>query len=223
MTRKLFLQAILKIALGVTVTGLLLFGSAGTLHYWNAWLFMGILFVPMLFVGILLMIKNPDLLRKRLNMKENQAEQVLVIQLSGVMFVLGFVLAGLNFRFQQLVLPDWISWIAATVFLLAYLLYGEVLRENTYLSRTVEVQENQHVIDTGLYGIVRHPLYSVTLIMFLAIPLILGSLISFAVFLTYPAIIAKRVENEEKVLTEELEGYLAYQQKVKYKLIPFLW
>ena len=176
------------------------------------------------------MLKNPGLLQKRLHMREQQAEQVLVIVLSGLMFVLGFVLAGWNFRFQWLVLPDWVSWTAAAVFLLSYLLYGEVLRENAYLSRTVEVQENQKVvdtgqkvIDTGLYSIVRHPMYSVTVIMFLAMPLVLGSPVSFAVFLTYPAVIAKRIQNEEKILAEELDGYRAYQEKVRYKMIPFVW
>lgn len=169
------------------------------------------------------MLKNPGLLQKRLHMREQQAEQVLVIVLSGLMFVLGFVLAGWNFRFQWLVLPDWVSWTAAAVFLLSYLLYGEVLRENAYLSRTVEVQENQKVVDTGLYSIVRHPMYSVTVIMFLAMPLVLGSPVSFAVFLTYPAIIAKRIQNEEKILAEELDGYRAYQEKVRYKMIPFVW
>ena len=208
---------------GVVLLGLLLFLPAGTFHYWNAWLLMGILFVPMFFAGIVMMFKNPDLLRKRLNAKEKENEQSLVIKLSGLMFVLGFVVAGLNFRFQWIVLPGWVSWIAAIVFLLAYLLYAEVLRENTFLSRTIEVQENQTVIDTGLYGIVRHPMYSVTIILFLAMPLVLGSLISFAAFLFYPVIIAKRICNEEKVLEEGLAGYSEYKKKVKYKVIPFLW
>ena len=184
---------------------------------------MGILFVPMFLAGIVMMFKNPDLLRKRLNAKEKENEQSLVIKLSGLMFVLGFVAAGLNFRFQWIVLPGWVSWTAAIVFLLAYLLYAEVLRENTFLSRTIEVQENQTVIDTGLYGIVRHPMYSVTIILFLAMPLVLGSLISFAVFLVYPVIIARRIRNEEKVLEEGLAGYSEYKKKVKYKVIPFLW
>ena len=223
MTKELFLQAIVKMSLGIIAAGVLVFWSAGTIHYWNGWLFMGILFVPMSFAGIWMMLKNPDLLRKRLQMKEKQAEQVLVIKLSGLMFVLGFTLAGFNYRFQWLVLPDWVSWTAAAAFLLSYLLYGEVLRENAYLSRTVEVQEGQKVIDTGLYGIVRHPMYSVTVVMFLAMPLVLGSPVSFAVFLSYPAIIAKRIKNEEKVLLDQLDGYSSYQKKVKYKLVPFLW
>ena len=223
MTKNLFYQAVGKVLLGIFTAALLLFWPAGTVRYWNGWLFMGILFIPMVFAGVVLMLKNPGLLQKRLHMKEQQAEQVLVIVLSGLMFVLGFVLAGWNFRFQWLVLPDWVSWTAAAVFLLSYLLYGEVLRENAYLSRTVEVQENQKVVDTGLYGIVRHPMYSVTVIMFLAMPLVLGSPVSFAVFLTYPAIIAKRIQNEEKILAEELDGYRAYQEKVRYKMIPFVW
>ena len=173
--------------------------------------------------GIVLMCKNPDLLRKRLNAKEKEAEQSLVIKLSGLMFLLGFVTAGLDFRFQWIVLPAWVSWAAAVVFLLSYFLFAEVLRENTYLSRTVEVQENQTVIDTGLYGIVRHPMYSATIILFLSMPLVLGYLISFAVFLIYPAIIAKRIRNEEKVLENGLAGYIEYKKKVKYKVIPFLW
>ncbi len=223
MTKNLFYQAVGKVLLGIFTAALLLFWPAGTVRYWNGWLFMGILFIPMVFAGVVLMLKNPGLLQKRLHMREQQAEQVLVIVLSGLMFVLGFVLAGWNFRFQWLVLPDWVSWTAAAVFLLSYLLYGEVLRENAYLSRTVEVQENQKVVDTGLYSIVRHPMYSVTVIMFLAMPLVLGSPVSFAVFLTYPAIIAKRIQNEEKILAEELDGYRAYQEKVRYKMIPFVW
>ena len=222
MTKKLFFQAILKFFAGVFLLGLLIFLPAGTLYYWNAWLLMGILFVPMFFAGIIMMLKSPDLLKKRLNAKEKESEQSLVIKLSGLMFILGFVTAGLNFRFQWIVLPEWISWAAAAVFLIFYLLYAEVLRENTFLSRTIEVQENQTVIDTGLYGIVRHPMYSVTIFLFLSIPLVLGSLISFAIFLIYPVIISKRIRNEEKVLEEGLAGYTEYK-KVKYRVIPFLW
>ena len=223
MTKGLFFQAILKFTAGVVLLGLLLFLPAGTVYYWNAWLLMGILFVTMFLAGIVMMFKNPDLLRKRLNSKEKENEQNIVIKLSGLMFVLGFVAAGLNFRFQWIVLPGWVSWTAAIVFLLAYLLYAEVLRENTFLSRTIEVQENQTVIDTGLYSIVRHPMYSVTIILFLAMPLVLGSLISFVIFLMYPFIISKRICNEEKVLEEGLAGYSEYKKKVKYKVIPFLW
>ena len=223
MTKAIFFQAILKFFAGVVLLGVLIFLPAGTLYYWNAWLLMGILFIPMFFAGIILMLKNPDLLKKRLNAKEKESEQGLVIKLSGLMFIMGFVAAGLNFRFQWIVLPIWISWAAAVVFLLSYLLYAEVLRENTYLSRTIEVQENQTVIDTGLYGIVRHPMYSVTIMLFLSMPLVLGSLISFLVFLMYPAIISKRIRNEEKVLEEGLPGYAEYKKKVKYKVIPFIW
>lgn len=223
MTKELFLQAITKFVLGVIIIGILLFLPAGSFHYWNAWLFMGILFVPMFLAGIVMMMKNPQLLQKRLYAKEKQTEQRLVIKLSGLMFVAGFVIAGLNFRFQWIVLPVQVVWTGAVLFLLSYLLYAEVLRENTYLSRTVEVQEGQKVIDTGLYGIVRHPMYSVTIILFLSMPIVLGSMISFVIFLTYPVIIAKRIRNEEEVLAKELEGYAEYQKKVKYRLIPFVW
>lgn len=223
MTKKLFFQAILKFLIGVIVIGALLFLPAGTFLYWNAWLLMGILFIPMFFAGIVMMFKNPELLKKRLNAKEKQTEQQLVIKLSGLMFVFGFVIAGLNFRFKWIMLPQWISWAGAVIFLFSYLLYAEVLRENTYLSRTVEVQKGQRVIDTGLYGIVRHPMYSVTLALFLSMPLVLGSVISFAVFLAYPVIIAKRIKNEEAVLEKELDGYSEYKKKVKYRLIPLVW
>lgn len=223
MTKELFYQAILKFVFGVLAIGILIFLPAGTFDYWNAWLFMGILFIPMFFTGIVMMIKNPALLKKRLNAKEQQSEQNLVIKLSGLMFVAGFVIAGLNFRFQWIVLPDWILWAGAIIFLLSYLLYAEVLRENTYLSRIVEVQNEQKVIDTGLYGIVRHPMYSATIILFLSMPLVLGSIISFAIFLTYPIIIAKRIKNEEVVLEKDLDGYIEYKKKVKYKIIPFIW
>lgn len=184
---------------------------------------MGILFIPMFFAGIVMMLKNPELLKKRLNAKEQQPEQQLVVKLSGLMFFIGFVIAGLNFRFRWIILPECVSLIAVGIFLLSYLLYAEVLRENTYLSRTVEVQENQKVIDTGLYGIVRHPMYSVTVILFLSMPLALGSVISFVIFLAYPAIIAKRIRNEEQVLEAELQGYAEYKKKVRYRLIPFIW
>ena len=203
--------------------GLLLFIPAGTINYWNAWLFMGLLFIPMFIVGIIMMIKNPDLLRKRLNAKENEKTQKIVIAISGIMFILGFVCAGLNFRYSWITLPNIVIIISSIVFVIAYILYGEVLRENAYLSRTIEVQENQKVIDTGLYGIVRHPMYAVTILLFLSIPLILGSIISFLVFLIYPIIIAKRIKNEEEVLEKNLKGYKEYKNKVKYKMIPFIW
>lgn len=223
MTSGLFFQAILKFILGTAVVGVLIFVPAGTLYFWNAWLFMGILFIPVFFAGMVMMFKNPELLKKRLNAKEQQAEQNLVIKLSGLMFIIGFVMAGLNFRFQWIILHDCISWFAAVIFLFSYFLYAEVLRENTYLSRTIEVQKGQKVIDTGLYGIVRHPMYSVTIILFLSMPLVLGSIISFIVFLTYPVIVAKRIKNEEMILEMELKGYTEYKKRVKYKIIPFVW
>ena len=223
MSINLFFQAIIKFLFGVVIIGLLLFIPAGTINYWNAWLFMGLLFIPMFIVGIIMMIKNPDLLRKRLNAKENEKTQKIVIAISGIMFILGFVCAGLNFRYSWITLPNIVIIISSIVFAIAYILYGEVLRENAYLSRTIEVQENQKVIDTGLYRIVRHPMYAVTLLLFLSIPLILGSIISFLVFLIYPIIIAKRIKNEEEVLEKNLKGYKEYKNKVKYKMIPFIW
>ena len=223
MTVKLFIQAITKFILGVLLVGVLIFLPAGTFAFMNGWIFMGILFVPMFLAGLVMMAKNPELLKKRLDAKEKQREQNIVIKLSGLMFLIGFIVAGLNYRFAWHILPHWVSIAAAVVFLIAYLLYAEVLRENTYLSRTIEIQENQKVIDTGLYGIVRHPMYSVTLLLFLAMPLVLGSIISFIIFLAYPFIIAARIKGEEKFLAEELEGYKEYQKRVKYKLIPFVW
>ena len=223
MTKQLLIQAFFKTGSGAILMGLLLFLPAGTVHYWNAWLLLAILFLPMLVVGIVLMRKAPDLLRKRLNTKETESDQITVIIGSSAMFVYGFILAGLDFRFGWLPLPRWVSIAAAVVFLIAYALYVEVLRENAYLSRTVEIQENQKVIDTGLYGIVRHPLYSVTLLLFLSIPLVLGSLISLVVFLFYPFLIAKRIRNEEQVLEAGLEGYTEYKTRVKYRIIPFIW
>lgn len=218
MTSKLFIQAILKFTLGVVLVGLLVFWPAGTLSYINGWIFMVLLFVPMFFAGLVMMSKNPQLLQSRLDAKEKQREQDLVVKLSGLMFI-----AGLNYRFRWHVLPQWISVGAAVIFVIAYLLYAEVLRENTYLSRTIQVQEGQTVVDTGLYSIVRHPMYAVTLLLFLSMPLVLGSLISFVIFLAYPIIIAKRIRGEEKLLEEELTGYCEYKKKVKYRLIPFLW
>ncbi len=223
MTIKLFIQAITKFLFGVILVGTLLFLPAGTFSFANGWLFMGILFVPMFFAGVVMMFKAPDLLKKRLQAREKQEEQRLVIKLSGVMFLIGFIVAGLGVRFDWYTLPESIVIGAAVAFLVAYLLYAEVLRENTYLSRTIEVQEDQKVIDTGLYGIVRHPMYSVTLLLFLSMPIILGSIYSFFVFLAYPFIIAKRIKNEEEFLEKELDGYLEYRQKVKYRLIPFIW
>lgn len=223
MTVKLFFQAIFKFLLGVLLVGTLIFLPAGTLAFFNGWVLMGILFVPMLAAGVVMMLVNPSLLRKRLEVKEKEKDQSLVIKLSGLMFLAGFVVAGLGYRFHWYTLPAWAVAVASAVFLMAYLLYAEVLRENTYLSRTVEVQEGQRVIDTGLYGIVRHPMYGVTLLLFLSMPLVLGSVYAFVIFLAYPFIIAKRIKGEEALLERELEGYSAYKKKVKYRLIPFVW
>ena len=221
--KRLFLQALGKFLLGVVVIGLLLFLPAGSLQYWQGWLLMGILFVPMFCAGLVMMAKNPELLRKRLNAKEGEKEQRTVVKLSGILFVAAFVMAGLNWRFDWCVLPDWAVWVSAGLFLVCYLLYAEVLRENTYLSRTIEVQENQKVIDTGLYGVVRHPMYMATTVLFLAMPLVLASPLSFLILLLYIPLIAKRIKNEEMVLEEGLEGYKEYKRKVKYRVIPFVW
>ena len=221
--KKLFIEAITKFLLGVILVGLLIFLPAGTISYVNGWIFMGILFVPMFFAGLVMMAKNPNLLRSRLNAKEKQKDQSLVVKLSGLMFLLGFIVAGLNYRFEWYVLSLRSSIIAAVVFLFAYILYAEVLRENAYLSRTIEVQENQKVIDTGLYGVVRHPMYSATILLFLSMPMVLGSIYSFIIFLAYPIIIAMRIKGEEEFLEKELEGYKEYKNKVKYRMIPFIW
>ncbi len=223
MTFKLFISAITKFLLGIGLVGLLIFLPAGSLSFWNGWWLLAILFVPMFFAGIVMMFKNPELLKSRLKAKENRKEQSLVVKMSGLMFLAGFVVAGLGFRFSWYTLPKGASIGASVVFLGAYALYAEVLRENTYLSRTIQVSQNQKVIDTGLYGIVRHPMYSVTLLLFLSMPIVLGSLYSFLIFLAYPFIIAKRIKDEEIFLEKELDGYLEYKQKVKYRLIPFIW
>lgn len=219
----LFIQAIVKFLLGLVIIGVLIFLPAGTLSYWQGWLFMGILFVPMFCAGIVMMLKNPDLLRKRLNAKEDEKEQKMVVKLSGLLFMAAFIVAGLNRRFGWCVLPDWAVWASSVVFLVCYLLYAEVLRENAYLSRTIEVQENQKVVCTGLYGIVRHPMYSATTLLFLAMPLVLASPISFFIMLLYIPLIVIRILNEEKVLEKGLDGYMAYKQKVKYRLLPLIW
>ena len=223
MTMKLFIGAITKFLLGVVLVGILIFLPAGTFSFFNGWLLMGILFIPMFFAGIVMLFKNPDLLKSRLDAKEKQREQSLVVKLSGLMFLAGFVVAGLGVRFSWYALPKPVAIVAAVIFIIAYIFYAEVLRENTYLSRTIEVQENQKVIDSGLYSIVRHPMYSVTLLLFLSMPLVLGSVYSFIIFLVYPFIIAKRIKHEEKFLEKELNGYREYKQKVKYRLIPFIW
>ncbi len=223
MRGSLFLNAIGKFAAGVLLVGLLLFVPAGTLAFPDGWLLMAILFVPMFASGLVMLFFAPELLRRRLNAREAEAEQKQVVLLSGLLFLTAFVLAGLNFRFQWLVLPRWIVWTAAAVFLLSYLAYAEVLRENAYLSRTIEVQSGQKVIDTGLYGVVRHPMYAATLILFLSMPLVLGSLFSFAVLLLYIPLLVKRIRNEEAVLTAGLDGYADYCARVRWRLVPFIW
>lgn len=223
MRGKLFGKAIFEFLTGVLLVGVMLFLPAGTFAYWQGWLLMGILFLPMLGAGLVLLWKSPELLEKRLKADEKEEEQRVVLTLSALMFAAAFVVAGLNFRFGWIVLPAWVSYVAAVVFLLGYVLYAEVLRENTYLSRTVEVQENQKVIDTGLYGIVRHPMYMSTFLLFFAMPFVLGSVISFVIMLAYIPLIALRIRNEEKVLEEGLAGYKEYKKKVRYKVVPFLW
>ncbi len=223
MSKELFIKAITRYFAGLILVCLLLFIPAGTINFINGWIFIGILFIPMFIAGIIMMFKNPKLLELRLNAKETESDQKEVILGSAIMFILGFVVAGLNFRFKWFILPDYVVLIASIVFILDYLLYAEVLRENTYLARTVEVVDNQKVIDTGMYGIVRHPMYSITILLFLMMPLVLGSIFSFIIFLIYPFLIIKRINNEEKVLAKDLKGYKAYQKKVKYKLFPYIW
>lgn len=223
MTPKLFFQALTKFVIGLLLIGLLLFLPAGTFDFWQAWLFIGVLFVPMFFAGIVLMNRQPELLRKRLDAKEQQQEQKWVVALSGLMFIAVFVVAGLNRRFGWYMLPDWAVYLATVVFLAAYAMYAEVMRENVWLSRTVEVQENQQVVSTGLYGIVRHPMYAATLLLFLSMPLVLASPWSFVIMLIYIPIIALRIRNEEQVLERELKGYTEYKQRVRYKVIPYIW
>lgn len=223
MSMKFFLSAIAKFTLGVVLIGVLLFLPAGTMSYPQGWLLMGILFIPMFLAGLVMMAKNPALLRSRLNAKEKRGEQSLVVKLSGLMFLVGFIAAGLSFRFDWCMLPQGVSILGAVLFLASYALYAEVLRENTWLSRTIEVQEGQTVVATGLYGIVRHPMYAVTLVLFLSMPLVLRSALAFVVFLAYPAIIAGRLLDEERFLAAELPGYSEYMQKVKWRLIPFIW
>lgn len=223
MTVKLFIQALTKFLLGAVLVGLLIFLPAGTVAFWNGWLLMGLLFVPMFAAGLVMMAKNPALLQSRLDAKEKESEQKTVLLISGVMFIVGFVLCGLDFRFGWLPLPNGVVIAASVVFLLAYVLYAEVLRENTYLSRTIQVQEGQRVVDSGLYGIVRHPMYLATVLLFLSIPLVLGSLVALAVFSVYPFVLVLRIRNEEAVLEAELDGYREYKQRVKYRLIPFVW
>ena len=223
MTKELFFKALAKFFIGLAVIAAVLFLSAGTLAWPNAWLFLGLLFIPMFAAGIVMMFRDPGLLEKRLNAKESEGEQKVVIALSGLMFLAAFVLAGLNFRFKWLTVPAWLVAAAAVVFLAAYLTYAEVLRENSYLSRTIGVSEGQKVVSTGLYGVVRHPMYLATLFLFPSMGLVLGSPISFLVLLLYIPLIVKRIKNEEKVLEAELEGYAEYKTRVKYRLLPFIW
>lgn len=223
MTVRLCIQVMTRIILGFMLIAISIFLPAGTLSFFNGWLLLGLLFVPMVLAGLVLMLKNPALLKKRLQAKEPRQEQVAVIKWSALMFLAGFIVAGLNHRFDWYILPEGVVMAAAIVFLIAYLLYAEVLRENTYLSRTIQVEEDQTVIDTGLYGIVRHPMYSATILLFLSMPLMLGCVFSFLIFLTYPLILAKRIKDEESLLENELEGYREYQQRVRYRLIPFVW
>lgn len=216
-------SASIKFLMGLVLVGLLLFLPAGTIHYPCGWLLVAVLFVPMFIAGVVMLFRSPELLQKRLDGKEKEVEQKSVVALSGVMFIAAFVVAGLNFRYSWTVMPSWAVWGAVAVFLLSYIMYAEVLRENAYLSRTIEVQENQKVIDTGLYGIVRHPMYSATVLMFLSMPLVLGSLPSFVIMLAYIPIIVKRIKNEEFVLLKGLDGYADYCRKVRYRIIPFVW
>jgi protein-S-isoprenylcysteine O-methyltransferase Ste14 len=220
---KLFLQAIIKFLLGVVLVGLLVFLPAGTFNYLGGWILMGILFIPMFIAGIIMMVKNPKLLASRLNAKEKEKKQDLVVKLSGLMFIAGFVVAGLDYRFKWLELPIYVNIIGSVIFILSYILYAVVLKQNTFLSRTIEVVDEQYVIDTGLYSLVRHPMYTATIFLFLAMPLVLGSLLSFVIFMVYPIIIVLRIKNEEMVLSRELVGYKEYLTKVKYRLIPYIW
>ena len=223
MDKKLLVQALTKFFAGLFLVAVLVFLPAGTLDYWHGWLFLGVLFFPMTVLGFVLLVKSPELLRKRLQTKEKEGAQKKVVALSGLMFLVGFLLCGLNVRFGWFLLPKWAALFASVVFLIGYGMYGEVLRENAYLARTVEVQEGQKLIDTGLYGVVRHPMYAATILMFLSMPLILGSVISFVIFLAYPLILAKRIRNEEEVLRGGLAGYPEYCNRVKYRMIPYLW
>lgn len=223
MNKSLLTQALIKLVSGLLLICILIFLPAGSFSFWQGWLFIGILFIPMLIAGVILMRKNPDLLRKRLDAKEKESEQRTVVAMSGFLFLAAFIIAGLNWRFGWWMIPDWAVWVAAGMFLCSYVLYAEVLRENTYLSRTIEVQKGQKVIDTGLYGIVRHPMYMATIILFLSMQLVLASPISFFIMLGYIPVIAKRINNEEHVLEEGLDGYKEYKEKVKNKIIPGIW
>lgn len=223
MKHNLLIQAAAKYAAGFITIALLLFLPAGTYRYWNAWLYLAVQFIPMLLIGILLFIKAPELLAKRMQAQEKETEQKKVVLFSAILYAAGFILMGFDFRYGWSRLPAWLSVAAAVIFLLGYGLYAEVIRENQYLSRTVEIQQGQKVIDTGVYGVVRHPMYTATLLLFLAIPLICGSAYAFLLFCCYPFLLVKRIRNEETVLSAELEGYRAYTEKVRFRLIPFIW
>ena len=220
---KLVMEALTKFACGLLLVCLPIFLPAGTFYYTYGWLFVGLLFIPMLIAGFVMLAKSPEFLKKRLDAKEKQGTQKGVVAFSGLMFIAGFVVAGLDFRFDWSVMPTWVVITASALFLVAYALYAEVMRENAYLSRTIKVEEGQTVVDTGLYGVVRHPMYAVTILLFLMIPLILGSWYALIVFAFYPAIIIVRLKDEEALLTKELSGYAEYKQKVKYRIIPFIW
>ena len=220
---KLLLEALIKFTCGLLLVGLLIFLPAGTLNYTYGWLFVGLLFVPMLIAGFVMFFRSPEFLKKRLDAREKQGTQKGVVALSGLMFIAGFAVAGLDFRFGWSTMPPWVVIAASALFLVAYALYAEVMRENAYLSRTIKVEQGQTVVDTGLYGIVRHPMYAVTVLLFLMIPLVLGSWCALIVFAFYPAIIIVRLKDEEDLLTKELPGYAEYKQKVKYRILPFIW
>lgn len=220
---KLLLSALGKYLTGLLVVGALVMLPAGSLEYWQGWLFMAVLFIPIFIVGIVMLVRSPELLAKRLSAKERVSEQSLVVKLSGLLFIALFLISGFNWRFGWLLLPDWAVWLSAGVFLVGYMLYAEVLRENAYLSRVIEVQAGQKVVDTGLYGIVRHPMYTATIILFLAMPLVLASPLSFALMLLYIPLIIKRIKNEESLLEQELEGYGDYMCRVRYRLIPYIY
>lgn len=219
----LALRASTKYMFGVVIVAILIFLPAGSLCYWQGWLFMATLFVPILLAGVVMIVKSPALLESRLKAKEEHREQDVVVKLSGLLFIAAFVVAGFNWRYAWLVLPDWIVWSAAVVFILCYLLYAEVMRENAYLSRTIEVQEGQRVVDTGLYGVVRHPMYTATTLLFLAMPLVLASPISSLIMLLYIPLIVVRIIHEERFLKANLSGYVEYTERIKYRLIPYIW
>lgn len=223
MNKALLVQALVKFIAGIVLISILLFLPAGSFAYWQGWVLIGVLFIPMFIAGIIMLIKSPDLLRKRLNAKEKENEQKTVVALSGLLFITSFITAGLSWRFDWWIMPDWSIWVSAVVFIVSYLIYAEVLRENEYLSRTIEVQEGQKVIDTGVYGVVRHPMYMATVLLFLSMPLVLGCPFSFFIMLGYIPLIGKRIRNEEEVLENSLEGYKEYKTRVRYKMIPFVW